>query len=233
MAARHHISCLSQTALRPDQDFADRLGQDPKASADLVDETYQYSRSLHSHLLSNQAHTSGGELAGWATDTVSDGALVNTETTALRALALGLSGADGSFEPGNPPLATPQGAPFFVRSSAVLSAVAGVSTPSLMSYGRHVSMPSSRYGVTFNLRIPDVPKSPARIAYVDVNDATANRIIATRRLSSSDFRSRNEFTKIRLEFRNANPADRLEFCTYRFCPVNTDAGTIQVSEIRP
>ena len=204
-----------------------QAGVDAATTSTLI----QHSVALRSNILSDQQQENGAPI-GWVTgnnttDRNDPSSLINTETTVADVLGLG-AGAHLSFEVGRAPLSTPapsSAGKFFLRPHNVLSAVVGLSPTGMMSYGPYMNLPAGSHTVDFYLRAPN---PTGDVAYVDINDATANTVLASQEVMGSELTTGNAWTRISVPVTVASASDALEFRIAWRGSTNLDAATIRV-----
>jgi hypothetical protein len=179
--------------------------------------------ALRSNILSNQER-SGSTFLGWRSNIHDTGSLINTESVAVNALALGAA-SKYVFEAGRAPLLSSAGG-YFLRPHNVLSAdVSGGSRPGHMTYGPYWTLPAGTYDVDFFLRAP----SPSgTVATVDVYDSSTGQILVSRALGSADFTSGNRWTRVTLRAQVSNPSNSLELRVWWHGGSNLDIACIAV-----
>jgi hypothetical protein len=182
----------------------------------------QHSVSLRSDIISNQ-ETNGSSLLGWRTGIGDANSLINTETTAVNTLALGVN-CKYVFEAGRSPLFMNDNN-YFLRPHNALSAVNGLSAPGHMTYGPYWNFAPGSYQAEFLLRVP----SPSgQVATLDVYDANTGTFLAQRAVFASDLLTGNQWTRITLNFTVTNPSNSLEFRTWWHGGPNMDVAYIRV-----
>lgn len=185
-------------------------------------ELLQHSVSLRSNIISNQ-EANGSNLLGWRTgigDTVS---LINTETTSVNTLALGVD-CTYVFEAGRSPLFM-NNQNYFLRPHNALSAVNGLSGPGFMTYGPYWNFAPGSYQAEFLLRVP-LPSGT--VATLDIYDASTGTQLAQRTVIAADLLPGNQWTRITFNFNVTNPGNSLEFRTYWHGGPNMDVAYIRV-----
>ena len=191
-------------------------------SSNKRDELVQHAVDQRSALLSSQEY-SGATPIGWRSSITDANSLINTESVAVGALALG-AGAQLSFEVGYSPMSNSNNN-YFLRSYHVLSAVESLSSAGFMSYGPYRTLPTGNYSAAYLLRSP---APSGTMATVSVYDSNSGSLLATKNLNASDFSSNNRWTKVSLDFATGNNSNSLEFRIYWHDTANMDAAYIQV-----
>jgi hypothetical protein len=194
-------------------------GLDATKKAELL----QHSVSLDSSILDNQ-EMSGTKPLGWRSDKNDANSLMNTESMAVGALALGAR-ANSVFEPGVAPM-TNDANNYFVRPYHALSAVTGLSQAGKMTAGPGFRAPAGTYQVDFLLR---APQPTGTVATVDVYDAVSNTVLASHDVGANEMATGNQWTMITLSAVTV-PAgcNRIELRTTWPGTANLDVGPIRV-----
>lgn len=185
-------------------------------------EALQHYVSLRSHVLSRQERDAGGGPIGWMA-----GTLINSETVACCALALG-AGCTYAYEAGEAPLQHDTALSFFYRPDQhVLSAVAGQSKEGYMCYGPSGAM-SGCTRCEFVLRAPGAGShADAVIASLDVRDADGGGVVGGCDVKGAEF-SGHDWTAAAVTF-GATSA-RLEVrCYWHSGTCDMDLACVRVS----
>lgn len=184
----------------------------------------QHAVSIRSNILSMQERvTPTGPRLGWRSEFNNPASLINTETTALSALALGAN-ATWVLEPGYTPLLKDAGN-YFMRPHHALSAVVGLSSPGYMVHGPSWNLQPGTYDVDFSLRTP-VNNINVPLATVDVYDGST--LLASTVVPTANMPWNNEWLRQRLTVTVTNPTNSTEFRVYWHGNVNLDVGSIRI-----
>jgi hypothetical protein len=130
-------------------------------------------------------------MLGWRTGIGNTGSLINTETTSVNTLALGVD-CLYVFEAGRSPLFTSSSS-YFLRPHNALSAVNGLSSPGAMTYGPYWNFAPGSYQAEFLLRAP-LPSGT--MATLDVYDANTGTQLAQHAVVAADLTPGNQWTRI-------------------------------------
>ncbi|MGK5085105.1 hypothetical protein WDW37_17595, partial [Bdellovibrionota bacterium FG-1] len=211
--------------------LTDFLLDSSSVGSSFEEELLQHSVSLRSVILSNQERASDRYL-GWTSSNVDTGSLINIESLAVNALALG---ADASwvFEAGQEPLRKSQEGGYFLRPHHVLSAITEGPTPSRPGYlsdGPGMSVPLGAYHADFFMRSP-APRE--NIALVEVYDSVSDQVLAQNTVVASDMKAGSHWTRISLPFKVDHQGNVLEFRTYWYGTSNVDLALIRVRKSMP
>ncbi len=192
------------------------------ARADLLD----HGVAIRSDMLSIQeTDAATGAPLGWRSDVTQAGSLMNIESLAVSVLGLG-AGAAATFEPGVLPMRAD--ATFFVRPHHVISAVAGMSSPGLLTDGPGLFVaPSAQpYEASFFLR---APSPTGTMAHLEIADELTGAVLASRDVAAADMAAANAWTRITLSFAPPPAAcNRIALRTRWTGAANLDAGPIRV-----
>ncbi len=180
----------------------------------------QHALSLRSQILSLQENA-GSEKYGWRTGIHDPGTLINTESTAVNALALGANALE-VFEADSPPLR--QGKGFFARPHHVLSAVKDLSPRGLMLYGPGWERPPGQYRIDFLLR-SSAPQG--RIARLEAYDPAERKVLATKTLSARHLKQDNRWSRVTLAV-SLRSRKGLEFRVHWLGGSNLDVACVRV-----
>eukprot|EP01098_Paradermamoeba_levis_P002735 TRINITY_DN131_c0_g1_i1.p1 TRINITY_DN131_c0_g1~~TRINITY_DN131_c0_g1_i1.p1 ORF type:complete len:450 (-),score=114.98 TRINITY_DN131_c0_g1_i1:53-1348(-) len=149
---------------------------------DRTQEMIQHFISLNSTLLANQ-EKHGGNPTGWRSNINEEGSLINTESVALGALALG-GGGVLTYQAGFHPLQSAGGHDYEVHPDGVFSAVVGKSKEGHMTYGPHDHLEPANYVVDFYLR--SSAPGGGGVAHVDVYDSKTDSILGDLEVNDYD-----------------------------------------------
>lgn len=203
---------------------------DDSRSADAL----QHFISLRSNIISvQQVDQKTQTRIGWLSSLTDPNALINIETIAVSALALGANCIE-AFEYGYDPLSYDTNAWFFRRPYNVLSAVVGLTKPQMyMSLGPQRSYGGGSYYAEFFLRVPADTHADADVGTIDVyyESSPFNQVVAQKQLRGSDMAGGDRWTRFLLPFSVDVVTSRGEF-NYRTLwsgKVNLDCATIRVT----
>jgi hypothetical protein len=181
-------------------------------------ELTQHAVSLRSAVIENQQPG-----AGWTSNVVPGGSLMNIESLAVGVLALGAA-ATTTYGAGQPPLhSAPNGYEF--HADGVLSARVGTAQPGHMTFGPYARFPVGSSTVDFVLRSAGAVGPVAR---VDVYDANAGRILAARDVTVADLGGAGRWGRAAVPVAIANAGNSLELRTWWYGGADLDVAEIRV-----
>jgi hypothetical protein len=188
------------------------------ARAELV----QHALSVRSQIILNQ-QLAGTTRTGWTSAIPAGSSLMNTESVAANALALG-AGATATYEAGQAPLRLASNG-YVVQPYGGVSARLGQSTAGYLSYGPYDAYPAGSYTVDFLLRSP----APAgTVAHLDIYDATAGRILTQQNVTASALTAGNQWSMISVPVTVTGSTATLEFRTWWYATADLDLAQIRL-----
>lgn len=202
--------------------FTEQLIAHGRPAAAAMELLVQHSVSLRSAIIAQQEPDGSGGLAGWVTHVEAGNHLMNTESLAVNALALGAA-AKTTFGAGLAPLAPPRNG-YSLSPQGVLSATVGAATPGHMTYGPNQAYPAGTYTVEFVLRSS---RPSGRVANLDVYDAQSGQVLAQSAVPATSLGSGGKWRRIALPVTVPSAANSLEFRTWWY-----GTSDLEVAEIR-
>lgn len=188
----------------------------------------QHAVSLRSWLLTTQEVKTDGTRIGWRSDYKRDDSLINTETTALSALALAAE-TFRAYEAGYSPLGKCPTCGFTLDTDRhVLSATVAGSSAGHMVFGPYATLAPGTHTVDFDVRLPSGcgASCGSSLVTVDVYDGTT--IVASTVLTGSSF-SGSDWLRQRLSFTVSNPSAPYEFRAWFHDMADVDIAAVRLN----
>ena len=182
----------------------------------------QHAMSLHATLLALQEKDADGNRLGWRTGTT-ERALINTETTSVAVLALGIN-ASWVLEPGRAPLLSAAGN--YTHEHETLSAIAGQSVPGHIVFGPFWTLDPGSYDVEFALRSP-AARIESPLATIDVYDGRT--VVAAKVIEGAVAPLGNRWHRYRLTAEGGNASNLMEFRVFWHGAYDLNVGSIRVT----
>jgi hypothetical protein len=189
-----------------------------------------HSVSLRSLIIQNQQRRGGtGPLLGWTTAVnlqQEPGSLMNIETLAVNALALG-AGAKTVYSAGQAPLQTHASGNYERTPTGLLRAVPGTSSPGHMTFGPNITLAPGNYTADFVMRSTS-PVAGTQVANVEVFNARPNApVVAPIQPVNANQFDGDRFVRISVPFTVSSTDNSLEYRVWWY-----GGSPLDVAEIR-
>lgn len=210
--------------------FTERLLADASLNAVSRAQLLQQAVSLRSWLLSAQEVKTNGARIGWRTSykPLPNNSLINTETTALGALALAAE-TFRAYEAGYLPLRNCATCGFALDTGEnVLSATVVGSSAGHMVFGPYVTLAAGAHTVDFDVRLPNGcgASCGSNLVTLDVFDGTS--IVTSIVVPGTSFAG-SEWIRQRLSFTVSNPSAQYEFRVWFHDAADVDVAAVRLN----